>query len=152
MMSWIHLFSLYFWLTEKPQLPIPKSQAKSTGWWLSPTPLKHDGVSNSWDVIPFPILTVCKICKVIQNSHGSSHHQPDLLFPQSTSSHPWPPIPGLRARGQRLVCPWRTRASGTDRGGRARCWCPLPRKLPFFKRRSSKLPSGELTVCYWKWP
>ena len=20
-----------------------------TGWWLSPTPLKNDGVSNSWD-------------------------------------------------------------------------------------------------------
>ena len=21
----------------------------TTGWWLSPTPLKNDGVSNSWD-------------------------------------------------------------------------------------------------------
>ena len=45
-----------------------------------PTPLKNDGVSNSWDdEIP-------KIWKVIK-FHGSSHHQPDRFrFNPLTSS------------------------------------------------------------------
>ena len=29
---------------------IPKKNTfQFTGWWLSPTPLKNHGVSNSWD-------------------------------------------------------------------------------------------------------
>ena len=30
----------------------PNTESYPTGWWFQPTPLKNDGVSNSWDDVP----------------------------------------------------------------------------------------------------
>ena len=43
-----------------------------TGWWLSPTPLKNDGVRVSWDDYSIP-----NWMESHSKFHGSSHHQPD---------------------------------------------------------------------------
>ena len=43
-----HWFELWFMGMVKKNM---------TGWWFFATPLKNDGVSNSWDEITFPIFT-----------------------------------------------------------------------------------------------
>jgi len=45
---------------------------KNSGWWLFPTPLKNDGVSNSWDY---------DIPNIWKNKIHVPNHQPVLLVP-----------------------------------------------------------------------
>jgi hypothetical protein len=48
------LMSLMIW-TEIEPLTVGHRQFIA-GWWLSPTPIKNDGVKVSWDDYSFPFL------------------------------------------------------------------------------------------------
>jgi len=49
------------------------SHKQISGWWLSPTPLKNDGLGNSWDD---EIPNICPKCSKPPTSQTYVHHIP----------------------------------------------------------------------------
>ena len=93
-----------------------------TGWCFFATPLKNDGVRQ------LGWWNSQYDGKVIK-FHGSSHHQPVYIMYSSTVHIPYHP----------MAC------SGGSSGAEF--------ALGFSgKMETRPLPSGKLTVCYWKWP
>ena len=120
---YIYIWPIYRWFTyEKWWFSIHTYiHIYMDGWWLSPTPLKNDGVKVSWDDdIPFPIwwekIHSCSkpptsiVNLQIFESSASIHHSEWLLTSQSSPQVPATGYPGCPTRRhfQCFFCQWVT--------------------------------------------